>query len=56
MLFDQNKDSGEVDETKKRLGEFVITSGNAAELFDFLPKSLNQMPFFVFPPIALTLY
>ena len=56
MLFDQNEDSGEVDEAEERLGEFVIAGGNTAELLNLLPKSLNQMSFFVFPPVALALY
>ena len=56
MLFQQNEDSGEVNEAQKRLGEFFVARGNPSKLFDFLPEAFNQMPFLVLPPVAFALY
>ena len=35
--------------------KFIITSCNTPKLLDFLPKILNQMAFFIQPPVALAL-
>ena len=54
-IFEQNKNRSDVNKTKKRLGELVVPSGNTAELLDFLPKRLDQMTFFVRPPVTFAL-
>ena len=55
VLFQQNEDRSDVNETEKSFGKFIITSSDTPELFDFLPKVFDQMAFFVFPPVAFAL-
>ena len=56
VLFQQNEDSGDVNEAEKGLSEFVITCSDSAELLDLLPERFNQMALLVFPPVAFALY
>ena len=51
VLFQQNGDSGNVDEGQKRSVEFVIASKHSAKPLEFLKEAFNQVPFFVGIPI-----
>jgi len=55
MLFDQNANSGEVDETQEGIIRLVIAGSNTAKPFGFLKEALHQMPFLIEPPIAVAL-
>ena len=55
VLFQQDKDRCNVNEAEESLRQFIVASGNPPELFDFLPKALNQMTFLIKPPITLAL-
>ncbi len=56
MLFQQNSDGSEINEAKKRFRQFLVTRGNTSKLFNFLPKTLDQMSFFILPPVAFALF
>ena len=53
--FEQNEDGSKVNKAQKGLSEFVVTSGDAPELLDFLPEALDEVTLFVHPPITFTL-
>ena len=56
MLFQQNKNRSKINEPQERSGKFIITSGNAPKLLDFLPKVLDEVALFIHPPIAFALF
>jgi len=53
MLFDQNGNAGEVDKGEERIITFVIPSGYAPEILEFLKETLDKMTFFIQPPVAV---
>ena len=55
MLFQQDKDRSDVDEAEESFCQLIVTSGDPAELLNFLPEALNQVTFFIEPPIAFAL-
>lgn len=51
MLNQQNSDRDQVNKGEKRDIQFVIPCGNPAKPFELLEEALNQMAFFIQPPI-----
>ncbi len=53
MLFNQNGNSRDKNESEKRLGKLVVTGGNTTKVLEFVEETLHQMALFVNPPIAI---
>ena len=53
MLNQQNRDSGKVNEGKKRVVGLVIAGGDTAEPLDFLKKAFDQVALFVEPLVVV---
>ena len=51
MLFQQNGNSGDIDERQKRSIKFVIACKYPAKPFELLKEAFNQMAFFVGVPV-----
>ena len=41
--FEQNEGGSKENKAQKSLSEFVVTSGNAPELLDFLPEAFDEI-------------
>ena len=50
-LKQQNSNRGQVDESKKRNIQLVISGGNSTKPFELLEEALDQMAFFIQPPV-----
>jgi hypothetical protein len=53
VLFDQNSNGSKQDKGEERLSQFVIASGNTAEMLELIKETLHQMALFVNPPITI---
>ncbi len=53
MLFNQNGNSRDKNESEKGLGKLVVAGGNTAKVLEFVEETLHQMALLVNPPVAI---
>jgi hypothetical protein len=51
VLFQQNHDSSDINERKKRRIQLIVSSEYSAKPFDLLEEALHQMALFVCMPV-----